>query len=484
MAINEKRSKLRKTQNGAGAPVPPAERGANDLARLRLLVAFDALLATRSVSGAAKELGLSAAAVSRMLGQLRVMFDDELMIRAGRGLAPTPRAEALRPRLRALAAEAGAIMAAPEDALPGMTAPPLSINPEPPLEGEPSEFQIQLRKQPLGPSAPARARLARYVSTIGAGRSRIRPLTGAEAEDAFAILFDGAAHDIQIGALLVALQVRGLTPQELAGMVRAARRGMPPLGLSRGAADLDWPAYVSPRNQRPRLFLLAARLIADAGYRVLLHGFDRPGPAHRPTLARLGIPVAASPEEAEALFGAETCVFLPLSAMRPQMAALMRLYRLFEMRSPLSHGLLFLNPLAAPATLTGLPGAATARLHGEAAGLLGFHRLLYLDSHRDAAQATPHRMMTLSLSAEGETRGLVVPSSGAARPEKLPPDLTAPEYALALWNGAIRDAAATAAILDTAALALIAMGEAPADMNAARRIAGDMWSERRRRHAH
>ncbi|WP_322014346.1 LysR family transcriptional regulator [Paraburkholderia sp. J12] len=78
---------------------------------LNLLRVLDALLEAGSVVGAAQRVHLSAPAVSRALGRLRDMVGDPLMVRAGRGLVPTPRAEALRPQVRALLEQAQHMLA-------------------------------------------------------------------------------------------------------------------------------------------------------------------------------------------------------------------------------------------------------------------------------------------------------------------------------------------------------------------------------------
>jgi len=67
---------------------------------LNLLVALDALLDTGSVAKAAQRMHLSAPAMSRALTRLREATGDPLFVRAGRGLVPTPRALALRGRVR------------------------------------------------------------------------------------------------------------------------------------------------------------------------------------------------------------------------------------------------------------------------------------------------------------------------------------------------------------------------------------------------
>ena len=74
---------------------------------LNLLVALDALLTENSVAKAAKRLGLSDSAMSRTLTRLREATGDQLLVRAGRVMVPTPRADDLRERAREVVAIAG-----------------------------------------------------------------------------------------------------------------------------------------------------------------------------------------------------------------------------------------------------------------------------------------------------------------------------------------------------------------------------------------
>ena len=69
---------------------------------MNLLAALDALLAEGSVTGAARRLGLSSSAMSRTLARLRSATGDPLLVRAGRGLVPTPRAAELRDQVHEL----------------------------------------------------------------------------------------------------------------------------------------------------------------------------------------------------------------------------------------------------------------------------------------------------------------------------------------------------------------------------------------------
>jgi DNA-binding transcriptional LysR family regulator len=77
---------------------------------LNLLTSLDALLAEGTVVGAARRLGLSASAMSRTLARLRAATGDPLLVRAGRGMVPTPHATELRERVRDLAQDAQAVL--------------------------------------------------------------------------------------------------------------------------------------------------------------------------------------------------------------------------------------------------------------------------------------------------------------------------------------------------------------------------------------
>src|ERR1700755_2078268 len=77
---------------------------------LNLLVTLDVLLAEESVARAARRLRLSPSAMSRALARLRETTGDPLLVRAGRGLVPTPRALALRERVSQLVQEAETVL--------------------------------------------------------------------------------------------------------------------------------------------------------------------------------------------------------------------------------------------------------------------------------------------------------------------------------------------------------------------------------------
>lgn len=75
-----------------------------------LLITLDAVLAEGSVARAAKRLRLSPSAMSRALSRLRETTGDPLLVRAGRGLVPTPRAIELRDRVSQLVRDAQEVL--------------------------------------------------------------------------------------------------------------------------------------------------------------------------------------------------------------------------------------------------------------------------------------------------------------------------------------------------------------------------------------
>src|SRR5687768_9987944 len=77
---------------------------------LNLLHTLDVLLSEGSVARAARRLRLSPSAMSRALARLRSVTGDQLLVRAGRGLVPTPRAVEMRERVRELVQDAHVLL--------------------------------------------------------------------------------------------------------------------------------------------------------------------------------------------------------------------------------------------------------------------------------------------------------------------------------------------------------------------------------------
>lgn len=75
-----------------------------------LLIALDALLEENSVAAAADRLHLSPPAMSRTLARIRKATGDDILVRTGRTMTPTPRALQLREETRELVVRARAVL--------------------------------------------------------------------------------------------------------------------------------------------------------------------------------------------------------------------------------------------------------------------------------------------------------------------------------------------------------------------------------------
>jgi DNA-binding transcriptional LysR family regulator len=77
---------------------------------LNLLTALDALLDERGVGAAADRLHLSQPAMSRTLSRIRRATGDEILVRSGREMLPTPYAERIRDEVHQLVVRAQAVL--------------------------------------------------------------------------------------------------------------------------------------------------------------------------------------------------------------------------------------------------------------------------------------------------------------------------------------------------------------------------------------
>ncbi len=78
---------------------------------LNLLAALDALLEEGSVAGAAARLHVTAPAMSRSLGRIRRTTGDQILVRTGRTMTPTPYAIAVREQVHELLQQVQGVLA-------------------------------------------------------------------------------------------------------------------------------------------------------------------------------------------------------------------------------------------------------------------------------------------------------------------------------------------------------------------------------------
>lgn len=233
---------------------------------LNLLVVLDALLETRSVKRAAARVSLSPSATSHALARLRDLLGDPVLVRAGRQMVLTGRAEVIRPRVRRLLEETGALLRFEEELEPATLRRSFRV-----ASTDYAERVIVL------PLSDALAAIAPGVDLLSRalGVDVVERLRAADYELAIGVFFDLPA-DIERETLLhedfVCLFRRGhpalrreLTAERYAalGHVLIAPRGVP-----RGIVDV----YLERRGLARRVartvssFEVAPYLVAETDY--------------------------------------------------------------------------------------------------------------------------------------------------------------------------------------------------------------------------
>jgi anthranilate phosphoribosyltransferase len=317
-----------------------------------------------------------------------------------------------------------------------------------------------------------------YVRTLARGPGLSRNLTREEARDAMRLILAGDVEREQLGAFLLLMRYRGESPDELSGMIEAARET---IGITAGPRpDLDWPSYADRHKQLP-YFVLSALLLAANGVRVLMHGIEGETEGFvstRTVLDRLGISTSRTPESAAERLGATGFAYLGLEDVCPALAAMIGLRPVLGLRSPIHSVARGLNPMAAPYQIQGVFHPNYRPLHREAARLLGQRHLAVFKGGAGEAQRAPDKACVVARLRDGvagEEQWPPLPGGAGFRPREETQD---PERVAALWRGELEDAAgAVAAITGTVAIALAMLGRV-GSMEEARAASEAMWRAR------
>ena len=325
----------------------------------------------------------------------------------------------------------------------------------------------RLRKPP----SPATSRHS------GAGPGRSRALTRDEARAAFGMVLRGEADPHQVGAFLMLLRFRGEDADEITGMVEAAREAA---GVGEHPTDtaLDWPSYGAGRTRGAPWFLLAALALARAGMPVLMHGSNEfsGGITVEAGLTALGMAPSGSLAAAATDLRVNRFAYVPAAGLSPALDALLRMRRLFGLRSPVNTVARLLNPADAAAGVDGVFHPPYIEVHLGVAERLRRARLLVLKGGGGEAERVPLKPSTAHLWVDGVGRTEVALSAVPGLPM---PDAHGDTPALldAVWRGDAAPATAVATVTATIALGLIALGRAqPGD--AAYAMAADVWRAR------
>ncbi len=186
------------------------------------------------------------------------------------------------------------------------------------------------------------------IKEIGRGARGARDLNRDDAQALFAAMLAGQVPELELGAVLIALRIKGESATELAGFIAAMQANTASLAAPPGPRTVLLPSFNGARKQA-NLMPLVALLLAREGIPVLIfgrHDFDsRVSPFE--LLSALGLPAAASLDEANAQLASRRLAVLPLASLNRGLDALMALRPRLGVRNS-SHSLAkLLDPFAA-----------------------------------------------------------------------------------------------------------------------------------------
>lgn len=274
-------------------------------------------------------------------------------------------------------------------------------------------------------------RLLKAVAT-----SEPRNLTQDESREMFAAMLDGGIPDLELGALLLALKVKGEHLDELTGAADALASRT--LHLAAGdRAPVVLPSYGGARHF-PNLTAMLALLLRRFEIPVLIHGeLDGHGRvATAYVLRELGIMPVASLAKAEDALKRQGLVFVPTGALAPGLAALLALRARLGVRH-LGHQVAkLLQPFTDPRTLTVIGATHSDRLaRFRQITLAQQRRALVLLGTEGEPFADPRQRPEIDLIADGRLTMLFRAENSAFAPnQSLPSSLDAP--ATARWINA------------------------------------------------
>jgi anthranilate phosphoribosyltransferase len=308
--------------------------------------------------------------------------------------------------------------------------------------------------------------LAPFVRIVAQGKGRARPLTQGEAREAMALILAGDAAPEALGALLMVLRMRGETDAEIAGFTAALREArLCEASDIADRIDLDWPCYAAGRTRGAPLFALAAKLVALAGYKVALHGWN----SHQGTAADL-----RGALQETGIIG-DGLSYSALETLNPIAFELLKLRETLGLRSCINTVLRMWNPHAARASVQGVFHPSYRGLQSRAAALLGDRNLTVIkggggEFERHPAKDTAIFGLKNGMEIQTQTSTLLTDTRRlheASRPIEV----------AALWSGTQEDPFASATVIGTAALALWTVN-AEKSITQSTALASELWDNR------
>lgn len=172
-----------------------------------------------------------------------------------------------------------------------------------------------------------------------------------QAHELYAAMLDGRVSDLEMGAIVLAMRIKGESPEELAGFMDAAHASFPLLHAQGGEfAPVLIPSYNGARKMA-NLTPLLAMLLARKGVPVLVHGVSTdPGRVTTAEiLAAMDLPPARDSTDMQAAMALGYPCFMPIEVLAPKLARLLALRRILGVRNSTHTIVKLLQPFDGPA---------------------------------------------------------------------------------------------------------------------------------------
>ncbi|MGF1727906.1 glycosyl transferase family protein [Photobacterium nomapromontoriensis] len=315
-----------------------------------------------------------------------------------------------------------------------------------------------------------------FIKHVGRGEKGRRSLTQDEARQALEMYLDGNAELLQLATLLMLQRVRCETSEEAAGYIQALRGHIAP-EWQQLDVDVDWPCFAGKRRQPPWL-LLAAKLLAQNGIRVMLSGHaavDAVKYQIESACPALNIQQATTPEQARHILATDNICYIPLSSYCEPLVDLLALRNLVGLRTPLNTVARALNPTAAPYAIHGIFHQGYEQLHAEAAQRVGDQHMVAFKGEGGESERSPRTACRVAGVNRGSLFNEEWPTylEGASGKH----GEISGQYLQDVWMGTENNNYGQHAVVATLAIVLKLMGFCP-DQQSALVQANHWWQQR------
>jgi anthranilate phosphoribosyltransferase len=246
---------------------------------------------------------------------------------------------------------------------------------------------------------------AQVVKEIGRGPSGSRDLSLEEAQQLYGALLDGGVPDLELGAIAIALRMKGESIDEMIGFLSAVNDRLHPLNMTTSSfRPVVIPSYNGARknaNLTPLLALLLQRFGIPVIVHGLLEGYGRITSGH--VFRELGILPSASQLQAQQALVERGLAFVPLPVLSPGLVNLLSLRARLGVRNSAHSLVKLLDPFKGEGVLL---AAATHPDYIDSMREIECHlgaRALLLRATEGEPYANPRRRPRIEYIHDGES---------------------------------------------------------------------------------